>query len=241
MRNSIPAYAQRIAPLYELLESCYKKAGKGTKQALRKFSITTSWSATHDAAFADIKKQLTVSVKLAFPRFYQNLCLFTDASNTHCSAVPTEYRSLKLENQRHEPLCFLSGVFSGSSGNWSVPEKEGYAIVEAICRLDFLVLGREVTIFTDHANLVYLYDPYGHNSVIARHTASKLMRHMAITQALQGTLLASSCAGQSSSVHFATLSNIYQESSMYGLTCLHDGLSVRSVRLTQPNSCALNH
>ena len=42
MRNSIPAYAQRIAPLHELLESCYKKAGKRTKKALRKLSITTS-------------------------------------------------------------------------------------------------------------------------------------------------------------------------------------------------------
>ena len=185
MRNSIPAYAQRIAPLHELLESCDEKAGKRTKQALRKLSITTSWGATHDSAFADIKKQLTVSVKLAFPRFDQNLYRFTDAYDTHWSAVltqvRTEDRSLELENQRHEPLCFLSGVFSGSSANWSVPEKEGYAIVEAMCRLDFLVLGREVTIlnivnFTDHANLVYLYDPYGHNSGIARHTASKLMR-----------------------------------------------------------------
>ena len=180
MRNSIPAYTQRIAPLHDLLESCYKKAGKRTKQALRKLSIITSWGAIHDAAFADIKEQLTASVKLAFPKHDHKLCLFTDASDTHWASVltqvPEEDLFKALDEQRHEPLCFLSGAFSGSSANWSVAEKEGYAIVESICRLDFSVFGREVTIFTDHANLVYLYDPYGNNTGMAKHTASKLMR-----------------------------------------------------------------
>ena len=45
-----------------------------------------------------------------------------------------------------------------------------------MCRLDYLILGREVTIFTDHANIVYLYDPYGRNTGIPKHTASKLTR-----------------------------------------------------------------
>lgn len=56
---------------------------------------------------------------------------------------------------------FLSGTFKGPSANWSVPEKEGFAIVEAMCRLDYLVTGHVVSNFTDHANLVYIYDSYG--------------------------------------------------------------------------------
>ncbi len=40
----------------------------------------------------------------------------------------------------------------------------------------YVVSVHKVTIYTDHANLVYLYDPYGRNPGIARHTASKLMR-----------------------------------------------------------------
>lgn len=68
MRTLIPSYAQQIAPLHELLESCDKKVGKRTKQALRKLSITTSWGAAHDAGFTNIKKQLTASVKLSFPK-----------------------------------------------------------------------------------------------------------------------------------------------------------------------------
>ena len=61
----------------------------------------------------------------------------------------------------YEPLGFLSGSFRGSSANWSVPEKEGFAIVESMTRLDYLTLGRMVHVFTDHVNLLTIYDPYG--------------------------------------------------------------------------------
>lgn len=90
--------------------------------------------------------------------------------------VPADQRRLEIEAQHHEPFCFLSGSFTGSSESWSVPEKEGFAIVESMCRLDYLVSGHVVSICTDHANLVYIYDPYGKNPGIPRHTASKLMR-----------------------------------------------------------------
>ena len=108
------------------------------------------------------------------------MCLFTDASYTHLTAVltqvPNEDEHKALHEQRHEPLCFLSRSFTGSSANWSVPEKEGFAIAESMCCLDDLFIGHEVNIFTDHANLVYLYDSYGRNPGISRQTASKLMR-----------------------------------------------------------------
>eukprot|EP00737_Agarophyton_chilense_P004166 gb/GEZJ01005113.1/.p1 GENE.gb/GEZJ01005113.1/~~gb/GEZJ01005113.1/.p1 ORF type:complete len:487 (-),score=31.61 gb/GEZJ01005113.1/:1533-2993(-) len=45
-----------------------------------------------------------------------------------------------------------------------------------MCRMDYLTAGRTTSIFTDHANLVYIYDPYGQNPGIVRHTANKLMR-----------------------------------------------------------------
>ena len=180
MRISIPPYSQRIAPLHQLLETFYTRAGKRRKRPLRNLSLSYSWGATHDSAFADIKQQIAASVKLAHPKSDHNMCLFTDASDTHWAAVliqvPTEDEHKAVNEQRHEPLCFLSGYFSGSSADWSVPEKEGFAIVESSCRLDYLIIGHEVNVFTDNANLVYLYDPYGQNPGISRQTASKLMR-----------------------------------------------------------------
>lgn len=180
MRNSIPTYSTTIAPLHKLLEDAYKTAGKRTKKAVRRIRLDSSWGAEHDRSFELIKKQLAASTKLAHPKVDHTMCLFTDASESHWAAILTQTPKTQfrkpIDQQEHAPLCFLSGAFTGSSFNWSMPEKEGYAIVEAMCRLDYLVCGNVVSIFTDHANLVYLYDPFGRNPGIPRHTASKLMR-----------------------------------------------------------------
>ena len=180
MRNAIPDYARIIDPLHKLMEECYKRAGKRTKRAVRKLRIDGLWGAEHDSAFMCIKNQLAACTKLAYPKETHTMCMFTDASETHWSAVltqvPSNQMSLSIAEQDHEPLCFLSGAFSGSSFNWSMPEKEGFSIVEAMTRLDYMTIGRTVSIFTDHANLVFIYNPYGSRPSIARHIASKLLR-----------------------------------------------------------------
>jgi len=55
-------------------------------------------------------------------------------------------------------------------------EKEVFSIVESMSRIDYLIAGKEESLFTDHANLVYIFDPIGQNPGIARRTANKLMR-----------------------------------------------------------------
>ena len=158
----------------------YKLAGDRTKKAVRKYSIDSLWEDTHDCAFDTITKQLAASVTLAHPKAGYAMCLFTDALDLYWASILTQVPCADMrkptEDQAHEPMCFLSGSFKGSSFNWSVPEKEGFSIVDSMQRLDYLVSGNVVNIFTDHANLVYIYDLYGRNPGISRHTASKLMR-----------------------------------------------------------------
>ncbi|CDF33987.1 unnamed protein product [Chondrus crispus] len=43
-------------------------------------------------------------------------------------------------------------------------------------RLDHFTASGEVSLYTYHANLVYIFDPYGRNPGMSRHTANKLMR-----------------------------------------------------------------
>lgn len=43
-------------------------------------------------------------------------------------------------------------------------------------RLDYLVSVHVVSLFTDHSNLVFIYDPSGRNTRLARHTTSKFDR-----------------------------------------------------------------
>ena len=108
------------------------------------------------------------------------MCLFTDASETHWAAVltqvDTKHMRKPIDEQAHEPLSFLSGSFAGHSANWSIVEKEAYAVVEAMTRLDYLTATNEVSLFTDHANLTYIFDPFGQNPGISKTTANKLIR-----------------------------------------------------------------
>ena len=180
MRNSVPEYSKITASLNSLLEHVYKLCSSRKKSAVKKLSLHGLWTEEHDMAFKSIKQQLARSTTMAFPKQYCQLCLFTDASDTHWAAVLTQIPQteigMDINDQKHEPLAFLSGAFTGSSSKWSVPEKEGFAVVESMCKLDYLLHGRHVVIYTDHANLVYLYDPVGQNPGVARHTACKLMR-----------------------------------------------------------------
>ena len=180
MRASIPSYSELVAPLHNLMEQVYKLKGSRTKRSVKKFPLTGLWGTEHDHAFTALIENIVHSTKLAFLKKDHSVCLFTDASETHWASMltqlPTTEMKLSLEKQNHEPLAFLSGSFTGSSSRWSIPEKEGFAIVESMTRLEHLTVGRVVSIFTDHATLVYLFDPIGQNPGIARHTASKLMR-----------------------------------------------------------------
>lgn len=55
-------------------------------------------------------------------------------------------------------------------------EKEAFAVVESMTRLHYLTAAQEVSLFTDHSNLIYIFDPYDNNPGIGRHVANKLMR-----------------------------------------------------------------
>lgn len=182
MRTSIPEYTKLIEPLYSLLEEVYKIAKGRKKRAVTKVELLQAgWSQRHADCFNAVKDALSNACTLAFPDSKKLLCLFTDASDRHWSAVltqiPAEDKDLSNSEQRHEPLSFLSGSFTNASYNWSTPEKEAFAIYYACTRLDhFLVRPEGFLIYTDHKNLTFIFSPQVVNSTIPRHVASKIQR-----------------------------------------------------------------
>jgi RNase H-like domain found in reverse transcriptase/Reverse transcriptase (RNA-dependent DNA polymerase) len=180
MRTSILNYAEIAAPLLGLLEDCYAEVGGRTKKKLRQLSLIPKWGPAHQRSFDQPKQYLADQTKLAFPKPDYDICLCTDASETHWSGVLTQVRKtdrhLPIEEPRHEPIGFLSGSFRGPLASWAIVEKEAYSIVESMIRFEHVVGGRHVSLYTDHSDLIYIFDPYGQNPGIARHTASKLMR-----------------------------------------------------------------
>lgn len=107
-------------------------------------------------------------------------CLYTDASQSYWAAVftqvPDGQLGLIVYTQEHTVLELLSGKFYGHAEKWSTVEKEAFAVVEAMSKMEHISSAQEVHILTDHAILIYIFDPFGNIPAVSRHVAHKLMR-----------------------------------------------------------------
>jgi hypothetical protein len=183
MRTGLPGYSTMVSPLHALMEATYETAGgKRTKHAVSKVALAdVGWSEEHMACFLQCQNALENLVTLAHPSPEKRICMYTDASSDFWSSittqVPPEDLDLPPMEQRHEPLAFLSGSFTGAMHRWSIIEKEAFAILASCERLDWLLLRPEgFSLFTDHNNLIYVFNPYGSGKLVSSHTAAKLIR-----------------------------------------------------------------
>ena len=126
------------------------------------------WGEEHVNAFETIKQALVNAVTVAHLDPDKVVSLFSDASEHFWGSMLTQVPKADAESGRpvaewaHEPLGFLSGAFRGSSRNWAIPCKEGFAIRESCARIShFLVREGGFHIFTDHRNLRYIFNPSG--------------------------------------------------------------------------------
>ncbi|KAE9282551.1 hypothetical protein PR003_g27380 [Phytophthora rubi] len=182
MRQSIPEYSRLSAALYEALERAAQVAGSRKQNKLAKVRLDeVGWHDTEASSFEAVRAALLRMVPLAHPRPTAEVCLYTDASQDFWGAVLTQLKpgeaELPLTEQQHQPLAFLSGRFVGASSRWSTIEKEAFAIVEATRRLEYLLLRPAgFRLYTDHRNLVYIFNPYATDGAMARYRADKLQR-----------------------------------------------------------------
>jgi hypothetical protein len=121
------------------------------------------------------------SMTLAFPDPDKRICVLADASDRFYAGLLTqideEKLGLPMEDQDHRPLAFLSGEFKGAQLRWTVPEKEGFAIVDTVTKVDYLLLSHDkFSILSDHLNLTYIYNPLSADPTLARHIVHKLQR-----------------------------------------------------------------
>ena len=182
MRTSIPDYTRRIQPLQEALDRArVKELYPRTKK--RKFSsgmklVDYGWGAKELKAFEDLRDQLKNIVQLAYPDPKCVVCVFPDASSyawgSVITQIPAEDVEKPVEEQRHQPLAFFGKRFTKYERAWAIVDKEGFAIHQTLQRGDYLVrTGRKFLLYTDHANLVYIFRP---PADIKKHTAERLQR-----------------------------------------------------------------
>jgi transposase InsO family protein len=183
MRDCIPKFSTVVGPLQKLLTDCLRSAGVSTKSARQRLLLADhGWGAEHDAAFATLNSLVAAATALSFPVPGHTLCVWTDASDLYFSAVVTQCAPdqllLPVRDQVHAPVLFISGAFKGAQLRYATIDKEAFALVYVFQRAAHLLRRPgPVVVFTDHANLRYLFS--GDVSVAATHkqAADRLERY----------------------------------------------------------------
>ena len=144
-RKMIPRFADIAAPLVAL-----------TKKYAR-----FRWNPECQAAFEELKRQLTVVPLLAHANPRASYRLYTDASNIAVGAVlcqQAEGETWVPGIPNEKPIYFLSHKLPDSKARaLDVAQKELYAMVYALDKLHHFLYGAEFEIWTDHQPLKYLF------------------------------------------------------------------------------------
>ncbi|CAM4528700.1 unnamed protein product [Lepidochelys kempii] len=138
-RRFVPHYSQIAAPLTDLTK--------------KKQPNAVQWTGKCQKAFNKLKATLMSDPVLRAPDFDKPFLVTTDASEHGVGAVLMQ----KGPDQEFHPVVFLSKKLSERESNWSVTEKECYAIVYALEKLRPYVWGRRFHLQTDHAALKWLH------------------------------------------------------------------------------------
>ncbi len=110
------------------------------------------WTPTLIETFHSVRKTVATCPKLHFVQDGLPLFLHTDASDYGIGA----YLFQKAADGKEIPIAFVSKSLTAERLNWSVPEKEAYAIVFAFQKLEYILRDSYFVLRTDHKNLTYI-------------------------------------------------------------------------------------
>ncbi|KAL0222807.1 hypothetical protein P9112_002197 [Eukaryota sp. TZLM1-RC] len=122
------------------------------------------WTSDHDEAFDKIINLIKANIPLELPSEDKHILISADASDV--AVDPTT----PLIKRKVVPIAFFSRLYSTSQKNWSVLQKELYAILLILTdsSLENYLILRKLTIFTDHRNLAYLISAPEKNKIVKR-------------------------------------------------------------------------
>jgi hypothetical protein len=175
MRNAIPDYSRKAKSLRIFLESVCVGV-KRTNKALKHVQITMNTEI--EKQFRDLNIAIANVVSLSHPDPEAEYFLFTDACDAGWGAALFQIKqydpNVPVKDQNCEPLYFLSGAFSGAMLRWSMPEKEGFAMVESVERLDYLLIrSKPFYLMTDHRNHTFVFSDNLSLKAATRHKISR--------------------------------------------------------------------
>lgn len=126
------------------------------------------------ADFQAIKTMLANYTKLNHPVAGAPLVLESDASDRGAGAV-----LYQMVNRKLQPLFFYSKGFTIKQRSWQTYRKELEALYQAITRVESLLIGKSLTVFTDNVALLYnVRNPRVTNDSQALRKLSKISEHV---------------------------------------------------------------
>ena len=111
-----------------------------------------AWTTRHDEHFQRSNVALATATYLDHPSATAETCINTDASDTAVGVVLQQ----RL-NGVWMPISFFSRKLHAADTNYSTFDKELLAMYLAVKKLRFFIEGRQVTLFTDHLLLTFVY------------------------------------------------------------------------------------
>jgi hypothetical protein len=130
--------------------------------ALKNKSTLINWTDEPKQAFYDLQRAIGGAQKLHFVDTSKEIFLQTDASNYGIGA----YLYQISEKGEEVPISMISKALVNEQLNWSVPEKEAFAIFYAFCKLEHILPDTHFVIQMDHKNLTYIN--YGNSAKVLR-------------------------------------------------------------------------
>ena len=135
-RRFVPNMATLASPLTKLLQK----------------NVPFTWGPEQERSFKEIKDHLCSVPKLYCPDFSKEFEIWTDASGVGIGGVILQRGEDGLEH----PVAFTSKTLSRAERNYSVTERECYAVIYCLETFKQYVQGSHVTVYTDHSSLTWL-------------------------------------------------------------------------------------
>jgi transposase InsO family protein len=140
-QDFIPKFAEIAAPLYKLTR-------KGVD-----FAATWAASPEYCDAWQQLRACIASDQVLALPDWDKEFFLATDASLVGMGAALCQ----QDEQGRLKPVVFLSRKWTSAERNYHSLEREAHAVVVAVSKLRYYLLGRKFTLLTDAMPLRQLF------------------------------------------------------------------------------------
>ncbi|MGH7973976.1 MAG: RNase H-like domain-containing protein, partial [bacterium] len=108
--------------------------------------VKFNWAEEEDAAFNEMKSLISQDVLLRFPDHSKSFQIYTNASDLQLGAV--------IKQEGH-PIAYFSRKLTSTQQKYTTIEKELLSIVETLKEFKTILFGTEITIYTDHKNLIH--------------------------------------------------------------------------------------